>query len=209
MTSCNRPEVLNSVPTWEGWIVTSILKLNWMEEVSIQDYRSLVEDLKSLTTAPWSRLSRQGRWGSCIQIGSGDFKASGGFRTSSGDYLSKGFRNLDKATVSQTQNKLQKHGKMIENDQSSGRSGQKKQELEALEIQGLEVKIVRQVIILEGHYRLKGSQASYTAFCIPVFVVFWWTVCPWSKAMAVLNKAVPDRFSVKRDWMSRAAALYE
>lgn len=54
MTSCNRPEVLNSVPTWEGWIVTSILKLNCMEEVSFQDYRSLVdtfwnEDFKSLT----------------------------------------------------------------------------------------------------------------------------------------------------------------
>lgn len=94
----------------------------------------------------------------------------------------------------------------MENEQSCGRSGQKKQELEASEIQGLEVKIVRQVTILEGHHRLKGSQANYTAFLFLYF--FCWTVCPWSKAMAVLNKAVPDRFSAKRDWMSRAAALY-
>lgn len=59
----------------------------------------------------------------------------------------------------------------MENDQSCGRSGQKKQELEALEIQGLEVKIVRQVTILEGHHRLKGSQANYTAFLFLYFFV--------------------------------------
>ena len=77
----------------------------------------------------------------------------------------------------------------MENDQSCGRSGQKKQELEALKIQGLEVKIVRQVTILEGHHRLKGSQANYTAF---LFLYFF----PKQFTVGVLNATLDLAASV-------------